>query len=353
MKKIFFGLLILVFASSCATTDSKIKYYSDFNKTFELNGTRVGPVDYFLEPRQMILVDSLIVVSDFETEKLFHLVTRNNYKLKNSFGSKGKGPGEFLGPNMSKRMYNNQLVVTDKSITKIYNLDSMISVPYYESNTKIDFPDELIIPYNLFYLNVTTIIGFNGPAIIGSTTSGKFRAFNFNPGTGKINYTVDDLFFKQREAKRQLHLGQIFYAINDYNYTRELFVSALRYFKQIDLYNNDLSLLASLQPENQIEPIFSKNSNSFLDDKTVFHYIDVFTTPKYIYAIYCGKDFVTATAGIGNKIHVFSWEGEALYEIDLNIGLSNIIITDDDKTLIGLNWLDRQPFVIYDLSNLI
>lgn len=338
--------------SSCKNTDKKIKYYSIFNETFELNGIKVGPVGHFLEPRQMVLIDSLIVVSDFETEKLFHVVTRNIYKLKKSFGSKGKEPGEFQGPNMSKRLYNNHLVVTDRYITKMYDLDSMISVPFYEPNTEIVYPFELIIPFNLFYLNVTTIIGLNGPAIIGSTTSGKFRAFSFNPVTRKINYTVDDLFFKQRETKKQLHLGQIFYAINDYNYTREVFVSALRYFNQIDLYNNDLSLVTSIQPKNKIEPIFSDDSHSFLDDETVFHYIDVFTTSKYIYAIYCGKDLVTATAGIGNKLHVFSWEGEALYEIDLDIGLSNIIITDNDKTLIGLNWYDSQPLVVYDLSDL-
>ncbi len=342
MKKIIFSIIILALISSCKTTDKKIKYYSGFNKTFKLNGTKVGPVDHFLEPRKMVLLDSLIVVSDFKTEKLFHVVIRNNYKLMKSFGIKGKGPGEFQGPDLSKRLHNNHLVVTDRYITKKYDLDSMISVPYYEPNTKIVYPVELIIPFNLLYLNSNTIIG--------STTSGKFRIFNFNLETRKINYTVDDLFFKQRETKNQLHLGQIFYAINDYNYPREVFVSALRYFKQIDIYNNDLSLRTSIQPENQIEPIFSKDSHSFLDDKTVFHYIDVFTTSKFIYAIYCGKDFITAIAGIGNKLHVFSWEGEALYEIDLDIGLSNIIITDNDKTLIGLNWFDRQPFVIYDLS---
>lgn len=344
MKEIIFSIIILALVSSCTTTDTKIKYYSSFNKTFELNGARVGPIDYFLEPRKMILLDTLIVVSDFKTENFFHTISTHNYNLMYSFGNKGKGPGEFQGPNLSKRLYNNYLVITDRFITKMYDLDSMIYNPYYEPNTKVVYPVELIIPFNLFYLNDSTVIG--------STSSGKIRAFNFDPVKRKITYTVDDLFFEQRGTKNQSHLGQIFYANNDYNITHKLFVSALRFFKQIDLYNNDLSLVTSIQPENHIEPIFSKDSHRFLDNKTVFHYIDVFTTSKYIYAIYCGKDLETATAGIGNKLHIFSWEGEALYEIDLDIGLSNLIITNDDKTLIGMNWFDRQPFVIYDLSSL-
>ena len=129
-SKLLFGITILILVSSCTNNnnDSKIKYYSSFRKTLKLKGTHVGPVDYFLEPRKMVLLDSLIVVSDFKTKKLFHVVSSSNYKLKKSFGNKGEGPGECQGPGLSKRLYNSHLVVTDRFITKIYDLDSIISV---------------------------------------------------------------------------------------------------------------------------------------------------------------------------------------------------------------------------------
>ncbi|MDZ7739364.1 MAG: BF3164 family lipoprotein [Bacteroidales bacterium] len=190
----------------------------------------------------------------------------------------------------------------------------------------------------------------NNNSIIGSTTSGNYRAFLFDIGKGDIVKTVDDIFFEQRSEKNRGHLGQIFYAENDYNFEHECFVSALRMFHRVDLYNSDLSLRFSIINENEFDPVLSNDPNRYLTDATMFHYVDVYTTSKYIFALYCGKDFKSATPGIGNEMHVFSWDGDALAKIFLDIGLSRFIITD--KKIVGINWYENQPIVVYNLPDL-
>ncbi|MDZ7739363.1 MAG: hypothetical protein U5K32_09950 [Bacteroidales bacterium] len=106
MKFKFVSLLLITIVVSChQNEDYKIKYFSGFNTELKNTGEKVGPINHFLEPRSMVKMDSLIVISDFKTDSVFTIISLSTYNILDYGGLKGRGPGEFNSPDLSKRLF--------------------------------------------------------------------------------------------------------------------------------------------------------------------------------------------------------------------------------------------------------
>lgn len=338
-------VLLVILILSCQRQNPSSILYSNFAKQDSLKGSKVGTKNFFLEPRRLTLIDSLLVVFDNKTDSFFHFLDTTNFSLKKSFGVKGRGPKEFIAPEISKRPFNNNLVITNKG--KFYfsqfNIDSIFAYSDYFPGNKEFFPPELIIPYNLLIINDTFILG--------STSSGTSRIFKFNPFRKKYLESGIDIPLEMDYLNKS-QLGQILYSISDFNPNKQMIVNALRFFDRIDFYDYDLSIQKSLLKNGNQEPIFYDNKGELISDKTKFYYIDIFTTDKYIFALYCGEEFGKAVPNIGNYLQIFSWEGTPILEFKLNIGLSSIYVTSDNKKLFGISMHDDQPISIFLLPPL-
>lgn len=347
---IYYSLFILL--NSCGKVDKETSiYYNEFEKESFITGEYVGPVKYFLKPTQLTVSDSLLIVLDYKTDYFLHFLNMNSgLQPACAFGVIGKGPNEYIFPEISERVIEEKIFITDKS--KFYSGELLIDSIFKNNrvavnyNDKYFYPPELTIPFELFKNTDTSIVG--------STSSGISTIFSFNPQNNNFNLAKNELDFPGYNQISKLDLGQVLYCVNDYNHSKRKIVSAMRFFDRIDVFDNNLDVELSIRAEIKSNHDYSYNKNlPWINENTWFFYVDVFTTNNYIYGLYCGKDLESAIPNVGQEIRVFSWNGKAICRMLYDANLSRIYIPEGDSIIFGIDEYNlNQPLVKFDISEL-
>lgn len=344
MERIGF-LLLLIFSASCNREKNSITITS-FDQEIQLEGKRIGPTAYFVKPIQIFTKDSILVVNDESAEYLFTFIDINKGDIIGSYGNRGKGPKEFLLPDVACKYVHEKVLITDKAkfYSAVFDIDSMLYNKFYFPEDKIIFPPNLTIPYNVFKINDSLIIG--------QTTSDACRFFQKNMVNDNYTFVKSELKFKGSNRMNRADLGQVLYSSIDYNYEHQKIVSSVRLFNQIDIFNKDTHKIEKSLQKNASRNIKYAYKGEILTEETMMYYIDIHTTDKYIVGLYCGKSLRDAIPNVGNEIHIFNWNGEGLVMAQLNIGISKVLLYHGN-TLIGIDQYDDQPLVIFDLQNVL
>lgn len=345
MERFSFLILLLTLSASCSREKNRI-IYSSFNHEIQLEGKRIGPIAYFVKPTQIFTKDSMLIVNDEGTKYFFSFIDINKGEIVGTYGCRGKGPKEFLLPDVACKYAQDKVLITDKAkfYSAVFDVDSMLYNKFYFPEKKVIFPPNLTIPYNVFLINDSILIG--------QTSSEACRFFQINLVNDNYSLVKSELKFKGSNKINRADLGQVLYSSIDYNYGYQKIVSSVRLFDQIDIYNKDTHKIEKSLQKKASKKIMYVYKGETLTEETVMYYIDVLATDKYIIGLYCGKSLKDAIPNVGNEIHIYNWNGEGLVKAQLNIGISKVLLYKGNL-LIGIDQYDDQPLIIYDLKNVL
>lgn len=335
MKKNQMFLFFIVFISTSCNHPDRIFPYEK-----KLVGTQEGVkfISYSFDVKEF---ENYIVINDFKNEKFtFHIFDKTTFNYIKSCGSKGKGPDEILHPLCFARNCISNLCVFDplKTRLSIYDIDNCIKSKYSKPEKIIEFESSNIknLSYSKLYwfdnLNDTTFlfIGnfekdrlriFNSHGQLVNSI-GNYAAFNYNKlPLGLNNYLANGLISLKPDKSKVAIVLQYYNAIEIYS-----------------LQNNEQKFISI--GELQI------NRKSVQPINWTRTYIGIYTTDKYIYALYNGFKIEDKQLE-GKEIHVLSWDGQIIGKYILDYPISTFFV-DEQKGLIYChsNYLD-VPFLTF------
>jgi hypothetical protein len=98
-KIYFLALNLLIFSSLHALAQiSKNFKINDFSEKVQLIGEKLRITDELLNPGDLLLIDSLLIVKNNQTSPTFDFVSLKTGKIIAQFCNRGRGPGELVSP---------------------------------------------------------------------------------------------------------------------------------------------------------------------------------------------------------------------------------------------------------------
>lgn len=324
-------LLILFITIQLSSCKDKI-IINDSNKTFtnfpiekqlelkKLVKTKFGNV------RQIITIDSTLILKNHGGPG-YNLY---NYSLKTHTFSKpyiprGKDLKQVLGlTNIG--VYKNSLYLNDFTAKKMMLLNKNNAI---KDSSNLDIK-EFSFKGNRFY---RSILINNLKCVCTGSEKSKYKIQIIDLPTGKI---IDEFGrLRNRPKNTPLHiitkasLTQTFTSPNS-----EKVVLAYIHTDVIEIFDINTKKSISLKgPENFNTEFKNYQNRWFETEKTRVAYIGGSVTDKHIYLLYSGKYFSDKNAYRSKYIFVYDWNLKPIKKIKLNMDVSQISISNDDKTL--------------------
>lgn len=342
MKYSFIILLIILLTACQEKETKKTIIIENFEEKKALTGKLVYLDKMPLITEKIIIAGSFLIIQNPIDNKvpMFYVYNKNDYAFLGSFGAKGGGPNEFSSQN--PRM-TGQYEIIDNSICiwvidqfkcKLINLTKSISIKKTVIEKKITTPKSIFIGSEILMLP-------DGD-MFGSCMNQDGRFFYYESKSKKTNWTP---FFPKVKnppiQKEQMH--NLYYGPLRINKSGSTIVSALTYFKRIDVFNKDAEFQFSLSFEDSpTDPAFSINKKP---ETFKYYYMDVYVSENYIYALNLNKsekqlrerDFKRAS-----EIHVFTIDGKAVSSYTLDYFIGAFTVDEENKCIWGIRMQEKE-----------
>jgi len=310
----------------------------EFNDTSNISFISVANYPYTV-PYKMLINDSVIIMDNKEASGGYWL---NIFYLDGRFHSQvlhnGRGPNENLCVS-SMGWSDNKLWIFDSMKKEIVylNYDDKIEKSIRKkvdlSGYKADRLSDSIFLFNNLFMSEHKIDVYN---IYKGTTI--FGIGDYNSLPNKFTKTI----------KSQIGAANIRIKPD-----KSLVAVAYRYFDLIEIYSTKGVLISAIQGPDFISGKFEVKKTTL--GKTLLKlpqtkecYLSLFTTNRYIYAVYSGKRFLNEehkrTGNISSQVFVFNWKGEPVKKLNLNHPVQNICIDKEDKYMFAIS-LDEGNLV--------
>ncbi|MDY7396712.1 BF3164 family lipoprotein [Aureibaculum sp. 2210JD6-5] len=331
----FIALLIL---NRCANKFEPNKNSITFNKSYavEVDSVEVPPV--LLKERRIIATNDFLVSMNIDSDTIFRVFKLPSYAYLGSFGSKGKGPQEFVYPNISSFR-------TDGKNISISDLKKVFTIGLNENditNNKVTFLENYYIPGKIMGLNQATVL--NDSIICGVMwTNSTHEIVSFNTHNEEIGSFIDYPNFYPNAPKK----------IKPILYNKHISLSpdksklAILYtkFSLLRIYDfNTGKLIEKSINGTPDQKDISFTKNSIKDSFDLYkYYKDITITDKYIYGLYQlstaqrknkGSNEYISKSISQKELHIFTWNGEPKLKIKLEDWMNIFTVTTDDKNLI-------------------
>lgn len=294
-----------------------------------------------------MIVDSLLIVLDKCDEKLFHFYSVEKMQYMGGFGHYGKGPSEFFDPELmhgiSLEGNNLEFLVSEPNLNKVSSLnivEGLSGEAEFVSST-ISLPRLLSYPDQLSLIDDSLITG-NCSHCVG-------RVFIYNIPVDTIGWV--DFFPTISIATREDKLSELYNSIIKVSNEHKRIVSAMMSFERIDVFDiKGLLNLSIIVDNDNPEPDFS-DVNRLMSDDTFQYYVDLFLTDRYIYCLSLNtqqKDLINNYYR-DSKIHVFTWSGEAVVEIELDELATRFAVDEKHRRIYAICPLLENQLVTYKL----
>jgi len=302
-------------------------------------------------PGGIVLVDSLLIISDTYAGMHFSLVDIKNKKMLKRFGSKGKGPNEFMLKNYMHIIQKNgtfQFFALNEKKQFIYSITDLVEV-------------ENPVPKEIIDLSVekdqgsySTVVPYGNNKFIGNGWfySGKYA---ITEAGGKLDTIIGSYHIDQSLTDVNNYvLGDLFQGGITLNPTGD----KLAYFS----ISCDLIEVVDLKSDKVFEkrqfhtyvPMFEfRNNRLTLKRNNPFGFSVFCATTKYLYALYSGKDLSKGRQFLSGSslLYVFDWNLNPIKAYRLDKETWNIAASEDDKTLYTIVESEQLSLAAYSLSH--
>ena len=346
-NNIFTFAILLISLLSCSQSDK-----TDWDdKTIHLEGELLnGSVLDLYTPRDIIMVDSLIIIGDINQSELYHryLINGNNIEELSGFGKEGEGPNEFYMA-FALHYTNDRLSIYNKGFLRyqILNKSDLLSSDiesYMETKSvknSAAFHELIELENDLYFGTGTFRKGmfafYSNDSIVHSDIP--YPKDNINTINEQKGMVYQGFIAKQPYVNKIAFAGfygQVFeiFSYENYNIKRVF---------------SDIIELPSYKPtesENSLE------ANYTVENKIGYFMTSV--TDKYIYALFCGKNYNDNRIDYANTIFVYDWDGNRIKKYLLDKDLSCICVNNEDSKIYGLHTDpedDLVKIVCYNIEN--
>lgn len=350
MKIIYTILAIVLLSSSQIGCESNNKSFQEGNfidfslkDSILLEGEIVFEEEYGL--RGVFALDTFIILRKAnDNDGLFRVYNSKDLNFLGSFATKGKGPGEFLGP------YFMGQYEKDTSGLKIW-VNDVIQEKFSLINVSKSIASLNTIVEKSFDIKSESIFYINENQFVGTYPSLDGRSFVYFPITDSIAYKTE-LFPKSSITEVANNDPQLLYELYfdrcSIHPSQDLFVSAMEQFRRIDIFDSNANLNSSIVGSNQT----LNEIEDLLEGSNMNYYEDIAVSEKYIYALNVNqKNAEVAEIQKPIEIEVFDWIGnpQAIILIDDYILQFDV---EGDSVIYGLNYVSDviKRYVIGDLT---
>lgn len=340
LKSLILDLLILItlaLPSGCRKPDP-------YSAAVNLKGIVLISSDSLHAPQNIALVKSYLVVGD-ATIHAIQAYRADDGAYAKTLGRFGKGPGEIIMPSCLNPSTEQPGIiwVFDLQVMRLTEFD----VDKEKHLRTIDLTSGL--PYNPVLMGDSLILSC-GLLYVG----GRFGIYD---STGKFIRNVG--IIPEGSAANvpvQLHL-QAYQSTLRVNPRKSLLVVGTRYGDRLDILKADGEILRTVHGPVSANPFYTVVSAGGTpvmatdEKKTLYGYIDIAVTEKYIFALFSGRtrnDF-PGRANFGNHVHVFDWDGKIIRAYNLDSDVLSIAVDGDGRYLYGIQHEPRIAVIRFEL----
>lgn len=307
---------------------------NDFSKATILTGEEVGLNTPLKNPYEIILIDSLLLVKNFQTNPAVDVFNLNTGKLISSFCKLGRGPGELITPFCIQYIKEkNEIMIQDAVDKKVvfFDLDLILNDAPTKF-TRVVRLDEKVLVRKLMQLKggnfFCDLIGDKDGymnCLIDST--GKFVRY-------LGNYPVTDFKFDFRT-------GSNIFPTNIGGSSSNVIVS-YRNTDRIDVYNLDDDQKVFITGPYFKKPHVSEGLNGVtLTGKNKEAYNIPCAGDKYFMIPYRGKEYEYPFTA-ADHIFCIDYSGNCLSRYTVSPSVTEIAVDWDKRIIFSIN-MDKEP----------
>lgn len=350
--------IVIIITVSCSSSVDEVKMPIDptqlFNDQEEIKHTRfeIDEMD-IAAPQQLLVVDTLLIINNqFEDENetyFYGVYNRNSGLFYQLFGREGRGPDEFLDNSYMFRAPNgsSNIIINNRRLFSLSEI-SLERVLSNSSKITVDHVDELNTSYSL-----VSKIGDDLLFGTGFFSDGRFA---LSDGSGdlinmSLNYPFEDNF--DDITKRDL--GMAYQSSFSLHPTKPFIAVANFTAGNLDILHVENEMIEEINQIHSYPPKFENQSSGTqisvtfdADNKRGYYDIDV--TEEYIYTLYSGRDRTAPNQSTGNKIFVFDWNGNPIKQLNLDVEVSRLAVSQNNETLYAVANDDNNEAFIATFS---
>lgn len=350
MKTLFLFLLILSFASTGCSNKKNAKDL--FGQIYNVNCEKVIDESYLLDPWDIELTDSFIVVANQEGNPILETYSFEG-KLHNKFLTKGNGPNEMVYEGDLRKDKGNSILVYDlfKKRYFLYNLEKTESNPIHIIDLLPMQEDSVLLFQKVIQTDKLLIAESKSPngRILLMDNNGKLikYAFDFPP---KIDERISDY------ENASLYNISMTYCPRNKKLATVTHTAGL-----FDIYLVDNNNIQSLWSNNEFLPNnlevvdFGSTARIAHTKKSRYGYAAITSSEKYIYTIFSGRNFEHSNYSYGNTIRILDWNGNVGCTINTDVDIRDIAVDNNDEHLyaIAINNNNDPEVVRFNIKKVI
>ena len=338
-----FLILIVLVLNSCNSPSVK---YSDFmtakNIQFEEHDVSI----LLGMPLDMLVMNDLVIILDHQTDRFFHVFSKDSFNHLGSFIRKGRGPGEEVEINPAFKIHANDEILyqsdNDLKVAKIIMSDNSIDMVIQD---KYDLPISMRYGVDFFLVNNNI---FNSNYF--DTASRDYSVYNME--TGQLSEWGESYHFSDKSIPQYM-LPYHNAKLTTVNSKENLIASVFNQFPLLRIYSLETEELitelqmsdASHNREVMLTGQGQPGSGGMID-----YYHRIKSTDDYIYALYGGfsvnDHFKEGEEPYyfdwSREVHIWKWDGTPVMKLILDRPVTSFDVTPDNKKIIATSVVDTD-----------
>ena len=330
-------LIILFIISACGQKeDSKTILVKEFPQEISIEGEQIDFDSIPLCPSDLMVKDSLLIKKRWGRvcdDYLFYVYNVNTWELLGAFGTEGRGPNEFLYPITNFQFENNEssvnLWVNDLHQNRIQLMNINESL---EKNNPVF--DNSIANIEKIPDMIDVIVLPDGN-IAGRSLAPLGRMFYYDKMRDSVKWM--EYFPKVEQWPPDHMLVNLYNGPTGIKPDNSRIVSALRYFKRIDVFSPETEHLFSIvfddSPDN---PEYYTNPDNPTPNTLAYYFTLMHLSDNYIYVFNKNISHDNVSLNETPELYVFTWEGEPVISYSLDRRFSSFSVDEDNGYLYAL-----------------
>lgn len=298
-------------------------------------------------PHLFTMIDSVMILCDSQTDSVFHCFREG--KLLSRFGKKGEGEHDFSFPTSIDYFWTGDfLCVFDENKRSIYSLKLSPDgqAEWRKLFSTKEYAHHYVVP-----------VGYNRYLSGGIYPDARLYMLD-NRGNVERKYDrfpYRDDAEKNRDRKT---LSQAYFScFPSFSSFKNYLVLANRSSKIIDFYQfiGPELFFKKEVVESYPKKYWDDADGSYLGlDKSIpSAYLSTTATSQYVYLLYSGVSYAENPflSCNGTTIEVYTWEGVKVRQLQLDIPVSQIVVSEDGQTMYAVAYQPEPEIVQFDLPD--
>jgi hypothetical protein len=340
-KIYFLALSLLIFSSLHALAQiSKNFKINDFSEKVELKGEKLRITDELLNPGNLLLIDSLLIIQNLKTSPAFDVVNFKTGKIIGRFCSRGRGPGELVAPFVFQYIdETREIMVQDIQGKKLvfFGLDLVLKNAAVKYTRTVTLDNEILVRK------------------INMVHNGNFFCDLIGHEDGYMNCLIDSngklVRFLNKYPKTDFQFNPVV-GSNIFNFhigttsDRKHIITPASFSDRIDIYNVDGKTITHITGPNFKKPDVARGANGVsLTGKNNQAYSIPSANNNSFMVPYKGSPYrITDPHSHTKQLFWIGLNGDLLKHFEVSPSVSRIAVDWEKRIIYGLN-AEMEPAI--------